>query len=427
MNHYDVIIVGAGASGLMAARELSRAGRKVLVLEARDRIGGRICPLDEGKFGYPAQGGAEFVHGEAPITRALVKEAGFAFVPEDGEIWSVRAGELRRHEGFREHDDTLQEKLRSLKEDMSAAEFLRMHFSGDEYAVFRNSVIKAIKKYDAGDPELISTFTIKNEGLGNDSGDVPGGWIREGYGALINFLKEGCDRQCVEFRFGSVAQRISIKGAGVSVVAGDREFTAGRAIVTVALPVLQNIRFDPELKPKIDAASKIGFGNAIKLVIKFKTKWWKSVNGLDLGKMAFLLTNEKFLTWWTQYPLEVPVLVGWMAGPQAAAHASSTNEELLEEAITSLARALGISPEAVKDQIEHYEACNWPADPFTKGAYSYTTIATKDAYDVLSEPVDDILFFAGEALYSVGHATATVEGALGSGLETAQKILALDK
>src|ERR1700723_4496197 len=87
-----IVVIGAGAAGLMAARELGRAGKKVTILEARDRCGGRIYPLPSAEFGYPAEGGAEFVHGEAPVTRRLLREAGLALLPLAGAAWHVENG-----------------------------------------------------------------------------------------------------------------------------------------------------------------------------------------------------------------------------------------------------------------------------------------------------------------------------------------------
>src|SRR6202050_663622 len=86
--------VGARAPGLMTARELARAGKKVTILEARDRCGGRIYPLSAKEFGYPAEGGAEFVHGAAPVTRALLREAGLSLAPMGGRRWRARGGTL---------------------------------------------------------------------------------------------------------------------------------------------------------------------------------------------------------------------------------------------------------------------------------------------------------------------------------------------
>src|SRR5258705_12733441 len=89
-----IVIIGAGAAGLMAARELGRAGKRVTVLEARDRCGGRIDPLPAAEFGYPAEGGAEFVHGKAPVTRALLREAGLSLMPIEGTQRTVVDGKL---------------------------------------------------------------------------------------------------------------------------------------------------------------------------------------------------------------------------------------------------------------------------------------------------------------------------------------------
>src|SRR5215470_2488027 len=87
-----IVVIGAGAAGLMAARELGRAGKKVTVLEARDRCGGRIHPLPIAQFGYPVEGGAEFVHSEAPVTRGLLGEAGLSLLPLPGGAMERGAG-----------------------------------------------------------------------------------------------------------------------------------------------------------------------------------------------------------------------------------------------------------------------------------------------------------------------------------------------
>src|SRR5438105_3407877 len=90
----DFVVVGAGAAGLMTARELARAGKRATILEARDRLGGRIYKLPADEFGYAAEGGAEFVHGAATVTRAVMREARLSLAPRGGTRWSTRTGAL---------------------------------------------------------------------------------------------------------------------------------------------------------------------------------------------------------------------------------------------------------------------------------------------------------------------------------------------
>jgi monoamine oxidase len=158
--HSDhTIVIGTGASGLMAAREL--AG------QARDRCGGRIHPLPLATFGYPAEGGAEFVHGEAPVTRALLREAGLSLLPIEGTQWSVQDGRLTREES-RSHEPEFHEALQELKDDLPVAEFLRRHFGGPEYDRLRHSIKRMVEGYDAADPERASILALRDEWMDGD-------------------------------------------------------------------------------------------------------------------------------------------------------------------------------------------------------------------------------------------------------------------
>src|SRR6476469_10281584 len=129
----DFLVVGAGAAGLMTARQLARAGKRVTILEARDRCGGRIYPLPEAEVGYKAEGGAEFVHGAAPVTRALMREAGLSLAPRHGTRWSARSGALQPAEPQLPHADRFYRALVAVTEDLPVAEFLATHFATAQY------------------------------------------------------------------------------------------------------------------------------------------------------------------------------------------------------------------------------------------------------------------------------------------------------
>lgn len=416
----DVIIIGAGAAGLMAARELSRAGKKVLILEARNRIGGRILPLNESDFDYPAQGGAEWVHGEAPVTRTLVKEAGLTFIPEDGEVWSMRDGELVQMTQFVTNDPVLKEKTQLLTEDIPLSKFLSRYLAEEKYAKLRNSIIKMAEGYDAADPELVSTFMIRDAWLIDSTWND--GRIKEGYTALLQFLENDCKKYGVQILLNTRVVKIEVSDPDVLIQTSDRKFTTYRVVVTVPLPLLKEIQFVPSIEKKLEAASRIGFGGVIKVLLKFKTRWWIDSLGKDMSTMSFMLSNEPFMTWWTQYPVINPVLTGWIAGPEVLKYKDTSSEQLVELAIESLSRIFKVDKAFLQQNLVTARSFNWPIDPFTKGSYSYSTYKTEDAYEILADPISNRIFIAGEA---VGKASATVEGALESGQRVALQILDL--
>ncbi len=422
VNQADVLIIGAGASGLMAARELSRAGKKVTIIEARDRIGGRILPFTEEDFGYPAQGGAEFVHGAAPITKALIKEAGLTYVPEadDGEVWDARSGPLSIRTSFIESSQLLNEALEKLQKDISIAEFLETYFGTAEHTDLRNSILNMVKGYEAADPKRVSVDYLRKDVLGKLY--HADGWIKEGYGSLINFLKKECEQNGVQFIFNAPVTTIDFASEKVVVKTHDKTYEGEKVIVTVPLPVLRNITFIPDIPEKMALVPKIGFGSAIKLLIKFKGQWWKHATANDLSKLSFALCNDDFAAWWTQYPVETNVMIGWMVGPNVEKNKGLPDDQLLDVGLSSLSNLFGLDKDFLKKEIESWKVVNWSKDPYALGAYSYTAMDTEDSYERLAAPINNKLFFAGEALYT-GEETATVEGALGSGKEVAVVIL----
>jgi monoamine oxidase len=146
----DILIVGAGAAGLMASFELTAAGKRVQVLEARNRIGGRVHTLNDPKFIQPIEAGAEFVHGNLELTLQLLQKAKLQTLPAEGAIWQSRNGRRFQQIDFIADTDTLLKALVSQKEEQSVGRFLEIHFSSPQYEDLKKSVQGYIEGYYAG-------------------------------------------------------------------------------------------------------------------------------------------------------------------------------------------------------------------------------------------------------------------------------------
>jgi monoamine oxidase len=320
------------------------------------------------------------------------------------------------------HAGRFYQALREVKADLPIAEFLETQFAGRRYDELRRSITRTVEGYDAADPQRFSTLALREEWLGRDDGEQ--GRIREGYGALVEYLASECRRQGAAIHLGAAVTAIDESGERIAARCHDGAiFEADAAIITVPLPLLSEIVLPAAARERVAEAADIGFGNVVKILLRFRAKWWADHGGRDLADLSFLVSDATVPTWWTQHPNEYPVLTGWFAGPKADRVSPLTEAELVDMGLASLAEIFDLSPGLIRRNLLASRAINWGNDPFARGAYSYATPGTREAQSVLRKPDDGAIFFSGEALYS-GPDMGTVEAALASGRDTAQTILA---
>ncbi len=427
----DVIVIGAGAAGLSAARSLAEKSLQVIVLEARDRTGGRVWSKPSVRKAVAEELGAEFIHGRAEETMALLRDAGTAAIETIGEGWTCREeGDLRRDEADLRSATRIFGKARALAGDESVERFLR-RFEDDK--TMRETVRAArafVEGFEAADPAIASVKAIADElwsGVDFASARPLGG-----YGPIFERLRDACAAAEVQISLSTVVQRISWRRGGVAVDMKSswgeaRTIHARAAIVTLPIGVLRHsgdeteIVFDPDLPTaKREALRNIEMGHVVRVALWFRTAFWELIrNGRYRDAAFFRCLERPFAAYWTQLPVRSELIVAWVGGPKATALSSASQAELIERALDGFGTLVG-EPALAREEFESGVMHDWNQDPFSRGAYSYVAVGGGDARAVLAAPVDDTLFFAGEATSNDGQG-GTVNGALETGERAARE------
>jgi monoamine oxidase len=423
--HTQVLIIGAGAAGLLAARELATAGRQVLVVEARDRIGGRVHTLVPPGFGQAIEAGAEFLHGAVPLTHALLTEAGLRCQIAEGQTYMVQNGQVQAENDFFVQLPLLLAKLATLAQDMPLADFLNQEFAGPGHAQLRAMATQFAEGYDAADAHRVSAWALREEWAqdGADESERPVG----GYGPLLAWLATQAEAAGAMLHLATPVQQIAWAPGHAHVLATTgATYHAAQVLCTVPLGVWQRgpqqpgyLHLSPDLPAHRAAAAQLGFGPVIKVVLEFRTPFWQE----HLPELEFLLSDAPVPTWWSQLPDAPAQLTGWVAGPAAQRLHATPADALLLLALESLAQLLATPIAELRAQLCASHVRSWGTEPYAYGAYSYPTVGAPAARAALATPVADTLFFAGEAVYE-GPAAGTVEAALVSGQVAAIALLA---
>jgi monoamine oxidase len=434
MSDCDVIVIGAGAAGLMAAAELLEAGRRVTLLEARDRVGGRIWTRREPGVAVPLELGAEFIHGHAPITESLLERAGTAVIEAAGTHFSLQHGELAPRDGFFPAIRAAMEGSAVLEHrDMSFDELLDRHLASVLTPAQRRYARMMAEGFDAADTSRASARAIAAEWTGDTLGSGPQARPREGYESLLGALMARLTGERLRLQLQSTVQ--SVRWSRGSVEVGG-EFCgapfasrAARALITLPLGVLQAsphaagaVRFAPALEAKRTALAGLASGPVIKLQLLFASSFWEALHEERYRDAGFFHAPEaEFATFWTPAPARAPLLIAWAGGPRAQRLAAgAAAEDIVRKALASLESLFGREID-IAAELRAWYYHDWQQDPFARGAYSYVTVGGSDARAALGEPLEDTLFFAGEATDEEG---GTVAGALQSGVRAARELLA---
>lgn len=418
----DVLVLGAGIAGLAAARTLVDKGLSVIILEARNRVGGRMWT--DSSLGLPLDLGASWIHGVNgnPITE-LAKQFGVKTVSTDDEngiAFAADGSELPDDEFARmealfkdiyeevatmqedtDEDMSLQEAFNEVlaSRDLSEEDLRRLNY----YAYIGTAL-----EYGADMKDLSLWEWDQDEEFSGEEVIFPGG-----YNQITDGLAKGLD-----IRLETVVKTVRYSSDGVEVETSAGSFVADKAVVTFPLGVLKQalVKFEPPLpESKQEAIDRLAMGVLNKVYLKFPETFWDedvqtiSYMGEELGEWGDWLSFVPFTG--------EPVLMAFHGGDKGFEIEDLSDDEIRAGAMNTLRMMFG-------DDIPEPEGMlitRWGKDPFAFGAYSHIPpFASGDDYDALFAPVDDVLFFAGEA--TSREYPSTVHGAYLSGVAAAEEM-----
>jgi monoamine oxidase len=419
----DVIVIGAGMAGLTAARASAEAGLKVLVIEAQDRVGGRVWTRHVGNEAIEL--GAEFVHGRPSELWALIDEAGIETYERDGAQVCFEDGAL--NDCSHEMEDVFDplEKLENFAgPDLSFADYLDHEILPEES---RAAMIGYVEGFNAADHREISALSLGVQQKAEDAtGSDHNYHVRGGYDQLPLFLARKLEELGAPVLMGTPVTEIRWQQEHVEVVTNSGVFTAGKAVITLPLAVLQrgDVTFFPPPDTILRASGLLRMGQARRFTLLFRERFWEKLPPQsELEKLSFLFAfSEMPPVWWTRHPERSNSITGWVGGARSEALAELDQNQLAERACASLAKIFNVDERKITGLLEGCYSHDWRSDRYTLGAYSYVATGGLEASRQMTHPVANTLFFAGEHTDVTGH-WGTVHAAVRSGLRAAEQVL----
>ena len=427
----DVAIIGAGAAGLAAAVELGRRGLDVCILEARDRIGGRILTRREPHLAAPIELGAEFVHGRPAESFVRLAAREVPLIDAAETRWISRAGKLQPAEDL---FGLLRTHLRRIGRPRKDLPFRNFMESARRRLPprLRDFALLLVEGFDAADSTRVSTLGTFDEWFGESAADAPTFRPAGGYATLLHALGSALTPARVDLRLETIVREVRWRRGEATIEATQRGaplcVRARQALVTLPLGILQlppnapnAVLFAPSLTAKQRAFGGLATGQVTKVVLQFRTPFWEHVDGGRYADAAFFHAPEAaFPTFWTTLPARTTLLNAWAAGPAAARLGPYGERDAVGMAVDCARALFGRRADALLE-LQAAFTHDWQADPFACGAYSYVVAGGGGARERLAQPLRGTLFFAGEAAETTGE-SGTVTGALASAQRAVEQL-----